>query len=126
MRAACRAAAYADLLPARGEDSPRFIRSRRRRDLASLRGRTTRAAIDAFAGRHERHLLTNDLERGTAVVVPADCWQAAQLAPHAPWALCGCTVAPGFEFTDFEMPPAAELLAAFPAHERIVRQLTRS
>jgi hypothetical protein len=83
--------------------------------------------IDAFAGRHERHLLTSDLERGTpAVVVPADCWQAARLAPSVPWALCGCTVAPGFEFTDFEMPPVAELLASFPEHERIVRELTRS
>jgi hypothetical protein len=79
------------------------------------------------AARHEVHLLTNDLARGApAGVVPADCLQAARLAPHAPWALCGCTVSPGFEFTDFEMPPAAELLATFPAHERIVRELTRS
>ena len=83
--------------------------------------------IDEFAGRHQLHLLTNDLERGTpAVVVPADCWQAARLAPGAPWALCGCTVSPGFEFTDFEMPPVAELLGAFPAHEQIIRELTRS
>lgn len=81
--------------------------------------------IDA-AARHEVHWLTSDVERGApAAVVPADWWQAARLAPGAAWALCGCTVAPGFEFADFEMPPAAELLAAFPAHERVVRELTR-
>lgn len=34
-----------------------------------------------------------------AVTVPADWWQAAR--PMGAYALCGCTVAPGFEFEDF-------------------------
>jgi predicted cupin superfamily sugar epimerase len=76
--------------------------------------------------RHDVHVLTNDLEQGEpTAVVPADCWQAARLAPGAGWAFCGCTVAPGFEFADFDMPPADELLASFPAHARIIRALTR-
>jgi hypothetical protein len=33
------------------------------------------------------------------VTVPAHWWQAAR--PLGPYALCGCTVAPGFEFEDF-------------------------
>jgi len=33
------------------------------------------------------------------VTVPADWWQAAR--PSGAYALCGCTVAPGFEFEDF-------------------------
>ena len=33
------------------------------------------------------------------VTVPADWWQAAR--PLGDYALCGCTVAPGFEFEDF-------------------------
>jgi uncharacterized protein len=33
------------------------------------------------------------------VTVPADWWQAAR--PLGSYALCGCTVAPGFEFEDF-------------------------
>jgi predicted cupin superfamily sugar epimerase len=82
-------------------------------------------AIDG-SRRHELRMLTTDLERGEpAAVVPADCWQAARLAPGAGWAFCGCAVAPGFEFADFEMPPADELAASFPAHERIIRELTR-
>ena len=50
--------------------------------------------------------LGSDLGRGERpqAVVPAGAWQAA--APLGPWALVGCTVAPGFEFSGFEMAPA--------------------
>ena len=77
-------------------------------------------------GRYAMHLLTTDITRGEPTsVVAAGCWQAARLAPGCGWAFCGCGVAPGFEFADFEMPPADELLAAHPAHEQIIRALTR-
>jgi predicted cupin superfamily sugar epimerase len=57
-------------------------------------------------------------------VVPAGVWQAA--APRGDlFALCGCTVAPGFDFADFAMPPRADLVARFPAHAEIVTRLTR-
>lgn len=36
-------------------------------------------------------------------VVPAHAWQAAETLGD--WTLCGCTVAPGFEFTGFELAP---------------------
>jgi len=81
--------------------------------------------IDA-GRRYEKHVLTGDLASGEpARVVPAGCWQAARLAPDSGWAFIGCTVAPGFDFADFEMPPGDELAAAFPAHERVIRELTR-
>jgi predicted cupin superfamily sugar epimerase len=76
--------------------------------------------------RHTKHLLTSDLASGEpACVVPAGCWQAARLAPASAWVFCGCTVAPGFDFADFEMPSRADLCAALPAHERIIHELTR-
>lgn len=82
--------------------------------------------IDA-ADRYERRVLTTELERGEpTVLIPAGCWQAARLAPGVAWALGGCTVAPGFDFADFEMPPAAQLIAAHPAHETVIRELTRT
>ena len=56
-------------------------------------------------------------------VVPAGVWQAA--APTADWALVGCTVAPGFDFADFEMPGRAELLALFPREAALIEQFTR-
>jgi len=57
-------------------------------------------------------------------VVPAGCWFGASLAEKEAFALVGCTVAPGFDFADFELGERASLLAAFPDHEDIIRKLT--
>jgi predicted cupin superfamily sugar epimerase len=53
----------------------------------------------------ERVVLGPDLAAGERpqAIVPAHAWQAAQ--PLGDWTLCGCTVAPGFEFAAFEMAP---------------------
>ena len=52
--------------------------------------------------------------------------QAARVSagPHG-FALCGCTVAPGFDFADFRMPPRAELLEKLAQHRALVTALTR-
>ncbi|MGC4092231.1 MAG: cupin domain-containing protein [Polyangiaceae bacterium] len=72
--------------------------------------------------------LGSDLSHGERPlgVVPAGVWQAARPAPGSHgYALCGCTVAPGFEFEDFEMPSRAALLALLPAHRERIVSLTR-
>lgn len=56
-------------------------------------------------------------------VVPAGVWQAAR--PVGAFALAGCTVAPGFDFADFEMPPREQLLARYPEQSELIRSLTR-
>ena len=77
-------------------------------------------------GRYEKRLLTGDPAAGEPIaVVEAGCWQAARVAPGGEWTFGGCTVAPGFDFADFEMPPAEEILRDQPQHEAIVRELTR-
>ena len=43
----------------------------------------------------------------------------------SPYALVGCTVAPGFDFADFEMPSRQLLLEQYPQHRQIIEQLTR-
>ena len=50
--------------------------------------------------------LGGDLEAGERpqATVPAGTWQSAQSLGD--WTLAGCTVAPAFEFTSFEMAPA--------------------
>jgi predicted cupin superfamily sugar epimerase len=55
--------------------------------------------------RIERVTLGNDLASGERpqAIVPAHAWQAAQSLGD--WTLCGCTVAPGFEFKHFELAP---------------------
>lgn len=54
--------------------------------------------------------------------VPAGAWQAA--VPLGAFVLTGCTVAPGFSFEDFELPPRAGLLARFPLHRSLIEALT--
>jgi predicted cupin superfamily sugar epimerase len=58
-------------------------------------------------------------------LVPARTWFGARLAPGGTYALVGCTVAPGFDFADFEMGERAGLTARFPAEAAIVAELTR-
>lgn len=58
-----------------------------------------------------------------AAVVPAGALQAAR--PLGPYALVTCLVAPGFEYDDFDLPSRGELIAAYPAHAALIRELTR-
>lgn len=74
------------------------------------------------------HRLGNALEREGAVFqawVPAGRWFAAELAEPGGHALVGCTVAPGFEFSEFELADAQALAAAHPAHADLIRRLGR-
>ncbi len=77
-------------------------------------------------------------------VVPKDTWFGAKLAefqkpnPSQPnasppnasppvkqgYALVGCTVAPGFDFSDFELAKRAELTQTFPQHAELIKALT--
>ncbi len=57
-------------------------------------------------------------------VVPAGCWFGSKPAPGSAFSLVGCTVAPGFDFTDFELADQSTLIAQFPEHEAVIRQLT--
>ena len=79
------------------------------------------------AGAHERHEIGSVLDdREPAFVVEGGVWQAARVVEGSfGFALCGCTVAPGFEFADFELPPRRELLTMFPEHAAIIEALTR-
>ena len=80
-------------------------------------------------GRREDVRLGCALKEGERpqAVVPAGAWFGSRLAlgSTGDWSLVGCTVAPSFEFADFEMGNRAELLRHFPQHEAIVRELTR-
>lgn len=55
--------------------------------------------------RRETIRLGPDLAAGERpqAIVPAQAWQSAE--SRGDWTLCGCTVAPGFEFSRFEVAP---------------------
>ena len=57
-------------------------------------------------------------------VVPAGAWFGSKPAESNSYSLVGCTVAPGFDFEDFEMKNREELLVMFPQHEEVVKMLT--
>ena len=69
--------------------------------------------------------LGNDIEKGQVFqfVVPANCWFASRPAPGSTFCFVGCTVAPGFDFTDFELATASSLTALFPQHKAIIEEL---
>lgn len=58
-------------------------------------------------------------------VVPAGHWFGSCLENPDGYALLGCTVAPGFDFADFEMGSRDELLAQYPMHREMIVMLTR-
>ncbi|MBG0811059.1 cupin domain-containing protein [Methylosinus sp. H3A] len=62
--------------------------------------------ISAIGDAAERRILGPGLTRGERpqIVVPAGHWQSARSL--GAWTLVGCTVAPGFEFSRFELAPA--------------------
>jgi predicted cupin superfamily sugar epimerase len=57
-------------------------------------------------------------------VIPANTWFAAHLQHSAGYALVSCTVAPGFDFMDFELAERAALLTEFPQWPELVERFT--
>jgi|EP01040_Poterioochromonas_malhamensis_P002963 predicted cupin superfamily sugar epimerase len=58
-------------------------------------------------------------------VVPANRWFASIPAEDSSFSFAGCTVAPGFDFADFELAKKDDLLLRFPQHSEIISKLTR-
>ena len=58
-------------------------------------------------------------------VVPANCWFASRPALDSEYCFVGCTVAPGFEFDDFQLANAKELAALYPHHAGLIDGLCR-
>jgi len=57
-------------------------------------------------------------------VVPGGVWYGARVVDGGAYALMGGTVAPGFDFADFELADRATLLAGWPAQRAIIEALT--
>lgn len=78
-------------------------------------------------GAYELLKLGNNLAAGECfqAVVPAGSWFASETAPGGNYSLVGCTVAPGFDFSDFELAEQATLTALYPAQSELIRRLCR-
>lgn len=71
--------------------------------------------------------LGNDPEDGSVfqTVVKAGCWFASKPVLPGGYSLVGCTVAPGFDFADFELAEKEKLTAEFPKHAELIAALCR-
>ena len=58
--------------------------------------------------------------------VPREVWFGATVDATDSFTLVGCTVAPGFDFEDFELARREELLREFPGQSEIITKLTNS
>jgi predicted cupin superfamily sugar epimerase len=76
------------------------------------RGEVVTLGVDVAAGMRPQAL------------VPRGVWQGARLVPGGRYALMGCTVAPGFDFADYEAGGRAALAAAYPEFAERIATLT--
>ncbi len=74
-----------------------------------------------------KHLLGKDIAAGERpmVCIKAGSWFGSRVEEAGGYTLCGCTVAPGFDFADFELAARAALMELYPQHGGIIRELTR-
>jgi hypothetical protein len=78
-------------------------------------------------GTGKQVLLGTDLDKGMypQVLVPGKVWQGSRLLPGGKFALMGTTVAPGFEYTDYESGSRKELTTIYPEFKELISLLTR-
>jgi predicted cupin superfamily sugar epimerase len=74
-------------------------------------GRTVTLGPDVLAGQHPQ------------LVVPRGVWQGSLLEPGGDFALLGATVAPGFDYADYEAGDREQLTAQYPAFAELIRRL---
>ncbi len=88
-------------------------------------------SLEIFVLHPDGHLqiikLGNDFLTGQQFqyVVPAHCWFASRPAAESKYCFVGCTVAPGFDFNDFEMAVEKDLTAQYPQHAAVIATLCR-
>ena len=70
--------------------------------------------------------LGNDIDKGEVqqAVIPANVWFASSVKDGQGFGLVSCTVAPGFDFADFEMAKQDELLQEYPMLESVIKKYT--
>lgn len=75
------------------------------------------------------NVITMGLDIGNGIepqrVVPQNTWFGFRLAKGGKYALMGATVAPGFDFKDFDMADRTNLIRSYPDFENEIISLTR-
>ncbi len=90
-------------------------------------GQAVTVHILSPAGQLQSHRMGPAFEAGECfqLHIPANHWFAAEVDEPGGYCLVGCTVAPGFDFADFELAAGEKLAGQFPAHADLIQRLTR-
>jgi predicted cupin superfamily sugar epimerase len=81
--------------------------------------------IDREDVRYQKMVVGRGKKQSLQAVVKAGCWFAASVDKPRSYSLVGCTVAPGFDFRDWDDGRREELLALYPEHGQIIEKFTR-
>src|SRR5580658_7345969 len=78
-------------------------------------------------GSSEAIVLGQDIASGMRLqhTVPGGVWQGSRVRKGGKYALLGTTMAPGFEYEDYETGERRELSAQFPQYSTMIAVLTR-
>jgi uncharacterized protein len=71
-------------------------------------------------------ILGNNIVKGELpqAIIPANTWFASHVKDETGYALVSCTVAPGFDFADFELAERNDLIAQYPQLKQIIEEFT--
>jgi predicted cupin superfamily sugar epimerase len=77
-------------------------------------------------GRLTEIILGKKIENGEVfqTVIKKNNWFAAEVINKRSFALIGCTVSPGFDFSDFELASRDYLLEKYPKHKELIFKFT--
>jgi uncharacterized protein len=78
-------------------------------------------------GEGKQVVLGNDIACGQNLhcIVPGGVWQGLSLMEGGKYGLLGTTMAPGFDFEDFELGSRKKLIGLYPSYSEMIEQLTR-
>ena len=78
-------------------------------------------------GQHSEISIGSNPDAGEVLqaTVKAGCWFASCVRDPGSFALAGCTVAPGFDYEDFELGKRTQLEKMYPQHAKLIEQFTR-
>jgi predicted cupin superfamily sugar epimerase len=78
-------------------------------------------------GSGKKIIIGNDIMQGESpqVLAPAGVWQGSRLLPGGDFALMGATVAPGFDYSDYQSGKREELVLEYPQFKELISLLTR-
>ena len=77
------------------------------------------------SGEYVQHKLGLNLENGQTpqAMVEANSWFGSEVIEGGTYCLVGCTVAPGFDFQDFELANAEALATDYPNHNGLINRI---